>query len=70
MDEITYDHSDQLLNVLTSIAPNKKAQQQCSALYNEIKADNPPRATFTYMIRILADGVNYGNWPWSYSFLD
>jgi Asp-tRNA(Asn)/Glu-tRNA(Gln) amidotransferase B subunit len=54
-----------LLGMLQRIAPTGRAQQQCADMYNEaLKHTGDNKELAKIMANSLADGLNYGNWPW------
>jgi hypothetical protein len=46
---------------LQSYAPDGKAQEKCSKIYNGVIEDSDKVRVMLYAI---FDGMNYGNWPW------
>jgi len=50
----------ELLGILQYYAPNTEAQRICTELYN----GTPQESQVKILINALADGTNYGNWPW------
>jgi hypothetical protein len=49
-----------LLAILQSHAPTGKDQVICANVYNRTPEVEQERT----MVNALADGLNYGNWPW------
>jgi hypothetical protein len=54
------------LALLQGYAPNGKAQQECSDMYNQLLKDGAsPKHVARRMVGALYDGLAYGNWPWT-----
>ena len=53
-------HNLKLFAVLMDICP-KQQQKSLLAHYNEIPVEDRPR----WLAGSIADGVLYGNWPWT-----
>jgi hypothetical protein len=55
-----------LLTVLQSYAPDAGAQQLCTDEQAQARRDNPrdPEGV-RYAALAIADGLMYGNWPWT-----
>jgi len=76
MDEINFASSDyreagtKLLGIIQKFCPTDTEQELCLACYNQaqrdalVAGDDVYKAGFKYLLNMLSDGVNYGNWPW------
>jgi hypothetical protein len=55
-----------LHGVLLTHAPNGKAQELCTAIYNRMQADGlTEKRVQLNIVQALADGLAHGNWPWN-----
>lgn len=53
-----------LLTVVQSHAPNGTEQQKVADLANGVVTQFGPEQAEKVLAGMLADGLNYGNWPW------
>lgn len=54
-----------LLSILLSHAPDNKAQEYVSTIYNKMWKDNLSTTEIeNQLITMLHDGIAYGNWVW------
>lgn len=59
------DRAYQLLSILQSYATSSRCQAHCTTIYNQMQADGlTPTEIERNLITALADGIQYGNWPW------
>jgi hypothetical protein len=60
------EHAQKLLGIIQSFAPNGAAQEVAAQVYREADAKFPTDLELVRaMTNVLADGLNYGNWPWN-----
>jgi hypothetical protein len=55
----------QLLGILQEYAPGLSSQQICVKYYQDVQKGAEDREVVRRMVNSLADGLNYGNWPWT-----
>lgn len=60
------DKIQQLLMILQDHAPNGDAQFKCAELLNTVQKNGADlEAQEAMLVYALADGLAYGNWPWT-----
>jgi hypothetical protein len=55
-------NSHRLLAIILSYAPNSKAKTKVTRMYDKMATGK--QDIDKHLINLLAEGVNYGNWPW------
>lgn len=56
-----------VLEMIQRCAPNNYWHERCIEIFVTAQANTPDDddELFRVMVNILADGLNYGNWPWT-----
>lgn len=63
-----YERAAKLQSILVSYAPTPADADGCERIYQRMLSNNElPSEVEKQIVGALADGLRYGNWPWTYT---